>query len=111
MSAVLLIARVALAAVFAVAATAKLADPGGSRQAVVAFGAPARLAAPLAVLLPVAELVVAGLLLQLKLFVAAGKSHPDSPIVADPANGGHSDRGAAWQPWLYGPGADSRRLG
>jgi thiol-disulfide isomerase/thioredoxin len=55
----LLLARLLLAAVFTVAGLAKLADLPGSRQAVRDFGAPARLAAPLGFLLPVAELAVA----------------------------------------------------
>jgi peroxiredoxin len=52
-------ARVLLAAVFVVAGLAKLADRAGSRQAVEDFGVPAVLAAPVAVLLPAAELAVA----------------------------------------------------
>ena len=55
--------RLFLAAVFAVAGAAKLADRAGTRRAVVEFGAPERLAGPLALLLPLAELAVAGLLL------------------------------------------------
>jgi thiol-disulfide isomerase/thioredoxin/uncharacterized membrane protein YphA (DoxX/SURF4 family) len=58
-----LAARVVLAAVFAVAGVAKLADRSGSREAVVAFGAPRRIAGVLAVVLPIAELTVAVLLL------------------------------------------------
>lgn len=60
---VVLIARLALAAVFAVAAVAKLIDRRGARKAVVDFGAPERFAGALAIGLPVAELGVAGLLL------------------------------------------------
>jgi len=52
-----------LAVVFAAAAAAKLWDREGTRDAVVGFGAPERAAAPLALLLPVAELAVAALLL------------------------------------------------
>lgn len=63
MTVVTLIARLALAAVFAVAAVTKLADREGTKKAVIAFGTPERLAAPLAILLPLAELTVAGLLL------------------------------------------------
>ena len=63
LDALLLASRLLLAAVFAVAALAKLADREGSRQAVVAFGAPRPLAAPLALALPLAELAVAVLLL------------------------------------------------
>jgi thiol-disulfide isomerase/thioredoxin len=61
--ALVLAARLVLAACFAVAGGAKLADREGTREAVVAFGAPARLAGPLALILPVAELSVAALLL------------------------------------------------
>jgi thiol-disulfide isomerase/thioredoxin len=63
LDALLLTSRLLLAAVLAVAALAKLADREGSRQAVVAFGAPRSAAAPLALVLPVAELAVAVLLL------------------------------------------------
>lgn len=56
MSVVLLIVRLLLAATFAVAGAAKLADPAGSRQSMIDFGAPPFLARPLAVLLPLAEL-------------------------------------------------------
>ena len=62
-TALLLAARFILAAVFAVAATAKLADRVGTREGIVGFGAPARTAGTLAVALPLAELTVAGLLL------------------------------------------------
>ena len=59
----LVLARLVLAVCFAVAGGAKLADRAGTREAVVEFGAPARLAAPLALILPLAELTVATLLL------------------------------------------------
>lgn len=59
----LLIARLVLAGVFAVASFAKLSDRPGTRDAVVAFGAPARVAGQLALLIALAELSVAGLLL------------------------------------------------
>ena len=49
--------------VFAVAGVAKLYDRAGSRRAVIDFGVPAPLAAPLAILLPLAELAVAATLL------------------------------------------------
>jgi methylamine dehydrogenase accessory protein MauD len=52
-----------LAAVFIVAAAAKLADRAGSRQAVEAFGVPDPLAGLVAVLLPWAELAAGTLLL------------------------------------------------
>src|SRR5215217_3458944 len=61
----LLIARLVLGGVFLLAGLAKLADRTGSRQAMIAFGVPAPLAAPLGVLLPLAELVVAVALLPL----------------------------------------------
>jgi thiol-disulfide isomerase/thioredoxin len=60
---VALIVRLVLAGVFAVAGVAKLADRKGTRTAVVAFGAPTRIAGALAIAIPVAELAVAGLLL------------------------------------------------
>jgi Methylamine utilisation protein MauE len=63
MNTALLIARVLLALVFAVAGAAKLADRAGSRQAIVDFGLPSALAAPLGLLLPLAELAVAATLL------------------------------------------------
>ena len=56
---VLVVVRLGLAAVFAVAGVAKLMDLPGSRRALAEFGAPARLAAPGAVLLPLAELATA----------------------------------------------------
>src|SRR5215208_582186 len=63
MDVVLLIARLLLASVFAVAGVAKLADREGSRQAIVDFGVPKALAAPLGLLLPLGELTVAATLL------------------------------------------------
>jgi uncharacterized membrane protein YphA (DoxX/SURF4 family)/thiol-disulfide isomerase/thioredoxin len=59
MGLVLLLARLLLAVVFVVAGLAKLADRSGSRQALRDFGVPALLAAPLGILLPLAELAVA----------------------------------------------------
>ena len=59
----LLLARLLLALVFAAAGAAKLADREGSRRAIVDFGVPAALAAPLGLLLPLAELAVAATLL------------------------------------------------
>ncbi len=61
----LLIARLLLAGVFAVAGIAKLLDREGSRKALVGFGVPGRIAPPLAILLPLAELAVALALLPL----------------------------------------------
>jgi peroxiredoxin len=58
-----ILARVLLAAVFLVAGLAKLADRAGSRQALLDFGLPAKLAEPGGVLLPLAELLVAVLLI------------------------------------------------
>jgi len=52
-----------LALVFAVAGAAKLANRQGSRQAIVDFGVPSAIAAPLGLLLPLAELAVAATLL------------------------------------------------
>src|SRR4051794_29182842 len=63
MDALELIARFVLFAVFAVAGLTKLADRPGSREALVAFGVPERLASPGAAALPVAELAVAVLLI------------------------------------------------
>jgi uncharacterized membrane protein YphA (DoxX/SURF4 family) len=60
----ILIARLALAVVFAVAAIGKLGDLDGSRQTVERFGVPARFARPVGVLIPLAELAIAvGLLI------------------------------------------------
>jgi uncharacterized membrane protein YphA (DoxX/SURF4 family)/peroxiredoxin len=55
----LVIARFCLAAVFVVAGVAKLADRSGTRQALADFDVPRRLAAPLLLLLPAAELAAA----------------------------------------------------
>src|SRR3712207_1671392 len=63
MNIALLVARLLLALVFAVAGAAKLADREGSRRAIVDFGMPSALAAPLGLLLPLGELVVAAALL------------------------------------------------
>lgn len=59
----LLAVRAVLAAVFAVAGAAKLADREGSRQAAAAFGVPASLSGAVGIGLPFAELAVAALLL------------------------------------------------
>jgi uncharacterized membrane protein YphA (DoxX/SURF4 family)/peroxiredoxin len=59
----LVIARLFLAAVFFVAGVSKLADRPGTRQALADFDVPARLADPLVLLLPAAELAVATALL------------------------------------------------
>ena len=63
MGAALLIARLVLAAVFTLAAVAKLSDLKGSRQAIIDFGVPSAIAAPLGLVLPLAELSVAATLL------------------------------------------------
>jgi len=55
----LLLLRLLLAAVFAVAGVAKLRDLSGTRQGVKDFGVPVSLAAPVGVALPIAELIVA----------------------------------------------------
>jgi peroxiredoxin len=60
---VLVGSRLLLAAVFAVAGVAKLADVAGSRRALAEFGLPIGLAVPLGVVLPVLELIVAGALI------------------------------------------------
>lgn len=56
------IARLVLAGVLAVAGAAKLADRAGTRAGLVAFGTPQRIARPVALALPLAELAVAALL-------------------------------------------------
>ncbi|MCW2953024.1 MAG: hypothetical protein JWQ48_2194 [Conexibacter sp.] len=59
MATLLLIVRLALAAVFALAAAGKLADGEGARTAVARFGAPLALAGPLAIVLTAVELAIA----------------------------------------------------
>jgi hypothetical protein len=56
-------ASVIIAAVFVVAAVAKLADRAGTRTTVEEFGAPRRIAGFLAIALPIVELIVAALIL------------------------------------------------
>src|SRR3954447_17746939 len=63
MDTALIVARLALALIFALAGAAKLADLPGSRNALEDFGVGARLARPAALLLPLAELLTAVLLL------------------------------------------------
>jgi len=63
LSATVLAAQLILAAVFVVAGIAKLGDRRGTREAVVGFGVPGRIAWPVAVALPIAELTVAFLVL------------------------------------------------
>lgn len=59
----LIVARLCLAAVFFIAGVAKLADRSGTRQALSDFDVPRRLADPLLLLLPAAELAAATALL------------------------------------------------
>jgi thiol-disulfide isomerase/thioredoxin/uncharacterized membrane protein YphA (DoxX/SURF4 family) len=59
MGSALLVLRLLLAGVFAVAGVAKLADLAGSRRAVVSFGVPERLAAAAGTGLPLVELAIA----------------------------------------------------
>jgi peroxiredoxin len=59
MEIVLLALRVLLAGVFGVAGLAKLADRAGSRQALIDFGLPTKLAPLFGICLPLAELAVA----------------------------------------------------
>jgi peroxiredoxin/uncharacterized membrane protein YphA (DoxX/SURF4 family) len=59
MDVALVIGRLLLAAVFAVAGLAKAFDRAGSRQVLVDFGVPATLARPMAVMQPLVELAVA----------------------------------------------------
>ena len=66
-----LIARLALAAIFALAGAAKLADRDDARRTLRGFQVPERLVAALAVLVPVAELATAGALIASRT-VAAG---------------------------------------
>src|ERR687890_1472621 len=63
MGTALLIARLLLSGVFLVAGVGKLADRTGSRQAVIDFGLPKFLAAPIGILLPLAELAAAAALI------------------------------------------------
>lgn len=63
MTSALLIARLALAVIFLVAGVAKLFDRAGSRAALSRSGLPASLATPLALALPVMELITAFALL------------------------------------------------
>jgi peroxiredoxin/uncharacterized membrane protein YphA (DoxX/SURF4 family) len=63
MDTALVLARLVLAAVFAVAGLAKLVDREGSREGLEGFGVPKAAAQPVSVLLPLAEIAVAVLLL------------------------------------------------
>jgi peroxiredoxin len=59
MTAFLIVGRLLLALVFAIAGLAKLTDRRGSEQAVTDFGLPPSLRAPIGLLLPLAELIIA----------------------------------------------------
>ncbi len=61
-STVVVLARLGLAVVFALAGAAKLADLGGSQRAARGFGVPAALGGVVGAVLPLAELAVAGAL-------------------------------------------------
>jgi peroxiredoxin len=63
MDAALLIARLVLGGVFTLAGLAKLSDLKSSRRAIIDFGVPSAIAAPLGLVLPLAELTVAATLL------------------------------------------------
>lgn len=52
------VARLLLAAMFAAAGLTKLADLAGSRAAIRAFGLPLRMAAPLGLMIPLAEIAI-----------------------------------------------------
>lgn len=66
METILLLVRLILAAIFSLAGIGKLLDLKGSKKAIQDFGIPAVLAKPLAVFLPVAEILVALLLLSVQ---------------------------------------------
>ncbi len=63
MEVIILLIRIILFAVFALAGIGKLLDLAGSEKAVKEFGVPKKLAKPLSIALPVAELFIAFLLL------------------------------------------------
>src|SRR5688572_29551452 len=64
--------RIALSAIFAVAGITRLLDLRGTREAVKNFGAPEALVPALAILLPIAELSIAvGLLFNLSASISA----------------------------------------
>lgn len=63
MDTILLLVRLILLAIFALAGVGKLMDLSGSKKAVQDFGVPETLAKPLAVILPIAEILVALMLL------------------------------------------------
>src|SRR5215470_17952949 len=59
MEIVLLIARLSLAVIFALAGITKAADLAGTRKAAISFGIPEKLAVPLGSCLPFVEMLVA----------------------------------------------------
>lgn len=63
MEVILLLIRVTLAAIFALAGIGKLLDLKGSEKAIRDFGVPDELAKPFSIALPIAELIIALLLL------------------------------------------------
>lgn len=63
MEEILLLIRIVLACVFALAGIGKLLDPAGSAKAVKDFGVPESMAVPLSYALPAAEIVTAAFLL------------------------------------------------
>lgn len=63
MEVVLLIIRILLFGVFAIAGVGKLLDLGGSEKAIRAFGVPTGISRAAAIVLPVIELIIASLLL------------------------------------------------
>jgi uncharacterized membrane protein YphA (DoxX/SURF4 family) len=62
MAAATLVARLVLAAIFAVAGAAKLAERDDARRTLRGFEVPDAVVAPLALLVPIAELATAGAL-------------------------------------------------
>src|SRR4028119_784911 len=63
MELILLLVRIVLAGIFALAGAGKLLDLKGSKKAIEDFGVPNTLSKPLAVILPVAEILVALMML------------------------------------------------
>ena len=62
MAVTIVAARLLLAAIFLLAGSTKLVDPGGSRKALRDFGLPSALARPMVLLLPLLEILVAAAL-------------------------------------------------
>ena len=82
MDGLLLAARLILAAVFAVSGISKLFDLSGSQAAMRSFGVPERFTRAGGIALPIAELVIAGLLGHSAGSVTSGYVHLDSALVA-----------------------------